>query len=365
MIDVSTVDGSNWTVRVANAVGVIGLPGVRLIVEPKIPRHHLVYLLGMGATAPRSAGSVVEYEESESFWELLAKMFVDSAERLVAHGLRRSYRHHREELSFIRGRINPTSSHLRLRRGLMRFDCEFDTYDLDMPLNRTILAAARRVVRSDSVDPEVRRRAGGVVSAFYGVSNFEEADLKVVPDRDTAAYLEVHACARFILAGRGLGFGGNGIGGETYLIPTPLAVESAIRRLVTNALATQVTVSRGRKVVSGTSLTLNPDLVVGLDAIGDVKYKVWSGVWVRSDLYQLIAFATGYSATHALHLGFSVEPSRGGFWVGGVCVSRVVWNACPDISAEAACDSFVRDLRHWWVTAAPTCYAVSDAAITD
>ena len=53
------------------------------------------------------------------------------------------------------------------------------------------------------------------------------------------------------------------------------------------ALSDVCVVKKSRLGIPGTKMTLNPDLMFGDQAVGDVKYKT-SDDWVRSDLYQAI-----------------------------------------------------------------------------
>jgi hypothetical protein len=45
--------------------------------------------------------------------------------------------------------------------------------------------------------------------------------------------------------------------------------------------------------VEASNVTLNPDLIFGGVAVGDVKYKMWERDWNRVDLYQAITFVSG------------------------------------------------------------------------
>jgi hypothetical protein len=95
-----------------------------------------------------------------------------------------------------------------------------------------------------------------------------------------------------------------------------------------------------------TQLTLNPDLVFDDGSeVGDVKYKVNQPSWRRSDLYEVVAFATGFGAARAAIVGFgpsgSAEPPS--LAVGAVAVRHFSWPSDPTVPpAEAAgvlCDA--------------------------
>ncbi len=68
-------------------------------------------------------------------------------------------------------------------------------------------------------------------------------------------------------------------------------VEAGIGQLLVERFGSARVRKLGRQL-TGSALTLNPDPILGSpDAIGDVKYMLSGGDWVRSDLYQVVAFA--------------------------------------------------------------------------
>ena len=52
MID-CTPSGTDWNVRVRDAVGLVALPDLQLVVHPKIPTEHLIYLFARAGALPR------------------------------------------------------------------------------------------------------------------------------------------------------------------------------------------------------------------------------------------------------------------------------------------------------------------------
>ena len=56
----AAISGEGWQVKAANAVGVISVEGLQIVVRPKIPMRHLLYLLVRCKLNPSSAGAIRE-----------------------------------------------------------------------------------------------------------------------------------------------------------------------------------------------------------------------------------------------------------------------------------------------------------------
>ncbi len=83
--------------------------------------------------------------------------------------------------------------------------------------------------------------------------------------------------------------------------------------------------------------------------MGDVKYSLTTGAWVRSHLYQATTFAAGYRSSHALVVGFRppsvrTTPPRP-VQVGEVHVSYLAWPADEVLRPEDAGAILVEDCR--------------------
>jgi hypothetical protein len=77
-----------------------------------------------------------------------------------------------------------------------------------------------------------------------------------------------------------------------------------------------------------------------------VKYKVFDGSWNRPDLYEAVAFATGFGIQRASLIGFGgASTAREDLTVGNVSVSRLSWSCVetPERAAQQLCSS----IRTW------------------
>jgi 5-methylcytosine-specific restriction endonuclease McrBC regulatory subunit McrC len=225
----------------------------------------------------------------------------------------------------------------------------YEDFTYNTPLNRLIRTAAHAVVASPLLPQPIRARAMRVAARVEEADDLRPGDLRVKVDRRTAHYREPVLLAITIIQSLGRTPLAGGHIGWTFLIRTPETVENALRLFLAEALPA-ASVDKTRLQLPGTSLTLNPDLVFSAPpAVGDVKYKLSPGEWVRTDLYQLVAFATGFRVSHALLVRFrgaAVSACRD-LTVGDVHVSERTWPADPLIPPATAALQFVGGVRDW------------------
>jgi hypothetical protein len=95
-------------------------------------------------------------------------------------------------------------------------------------------------------------------------------------------------------------------------------------------------------------MRMNPDLVFGdIAAVGDVKYKLLSGDWSRSDLNQIVAFAAAARTLTGIVVGFHPTetaplPSIG---VGDFRIAGRAWRADADRDPAEASLELARAIR--------------------
>jgi hypothetical protein len=346
-----------WRVRVDNAVGVVRVGNVQIVVEPKIPLSHLLYLMAEAGSLPRLDEERASLAADQSLWALVAAWFTASAESLLRRGLIRDYQETRQDLSLIRGRVQPPRTATNFYVGRVAFDCEFDEFDIDTPLNRIVLAAARAVASSVLLASDVRRRAMSIaVRMDEGVQDLAAGDLRAAFDRRTAHYAEVIPLARHVLRSRGRTLAGGEELGWSFLIPTPALVEEGIRNVLNRGLTPKYWVKKRGRQLEGSTLTFNPDLVFGPSAaVGDVKYKLTSTTWNRADLYEVIAFGVAFRAERTCLVTFNQSSGDRRFSdlrVGDIRVSHLVWDADLARSPIDSADALVASARSWLQDAA-------------
>lgn len=351
VLTVRPVGGSRWSVRVNEAVGVIAIDGVTLLVRPKIPQAHLMYLLERGGYVPRLDRAPAALNDGGDLWRILCLWFLREAEALLRRGLARDYREKHESLSVVRGRIRPVQTVVQTLRGRPSFDCTFEEFDEDTPLNRIVLAAAKAVSGSTPLERSERRRGYAVAQAMLGVGALRHGDLRTTTTRATADYAGPLALARLILSATGPDFQ---IGEErawSFLIRTPEVVEEGVRSVLNEHWRGSADSVRKASVrLPPTTLTLTPDLVFAPSGlVGDVKYRVGDGKWHRPHLYQATTFATALGSRAALVIAFATshqEPAPR-LYVGPVALSSIYWDARPGTPPAEAGLSLAEKVHSW------------------
>jgi 5-methylcytosine-specific restriction enzyme subunit McrC len=339
-----------WTVTVANAVGLIGLDGLQLLVRPKIPTSHLLYLLGKSGRFPRLGGERALAGAGDDLWPLVATWFVTATEALLRRDLVYDYEDVADELRIIRGRVEPLSVVRSVYAGTLEFRCEFDEFTPDTALNRLLKSAAREVVSSEVLDASLRRRARLIVNRMEDVSDVRPLDFWAVIDRRTGHYADAIALARHVLLGRGRVLDHGEAVAWTFLIPTPVMVEEGIRRVLADAVGARWHVEKKGISAEGARITFNPDLVFGRGfATADVKYRISDGEISRSELEQAITFAAAYRARHCGVVGFwrVGTPRQSPFAVGSIGVRAFGWQADAHVDPALAAAALVRDVEAW------------------
>ncbi|MDT0184323.1 hypothetical protein Q9S36_29425 [Microbacterium sp. ARD31] len=337
-----------WTLRVNDAIGILSVGGQTVPVLPKIPESHALELLSLAGAIPRMDTLAARAASGTSLFDLLSRWLVYSVERVLRRDLMKDYQAHHEVLAHVRGRIDIRNTTLAVTRGRARVTCEFDELDRDSALNRVLLAALRLVSGAPFAASDVRNKARRASTRFDEVSQLRPSDLRVTVSPSTAYYSDSLALAKALLRGAARKLDAGGEVAWAFLIRTPEAIEAGIRRVLQDALAPAFTVEKRGMALMPSTKTLNPDLVFNGLAIGDVKYKVQGADWDTGDLYQAVAFATGFRMKRAAILTFSKgQNAHAPLQVGDVLLSNFCWPADPSLGSQEAATRLVTDVRGW------------------
>jgi hypothetical protein len=338
-----------YRVTVAEAVGIVALPSMQLIVEPKIPPAHFRFLLERSSAFPRLGDQHAQAAQSAELWDLVARWFVDALERLLRRGLVADYEERHDELPFIRGTVRSMDTAVSYYQGRVSFACSYDQFGLNSPLNRVLRAAALTVAAAPILDSQVRRRARQSLSRLTDVDDLRPTDLWHSPERRSAHYGVACQLARHVLTATGRTIDAGDTHAWTFLIRTPELVEDAVRNILRQGLLDLVPVTKSGLQLKPSKLRLNPDLVFGAHAIGDVKYSLLDSDWRRSHLYQAIAFATGYGVRHAAVFGFSPNGSTPPeVQVGAVRLRSFAWVSSASAAPADSAAKLTADARAWF-----------------
>jgi 5-methylcytosine-specific restriction enzyme subunit McrC len=338
-------------VTVAEAVGIVALSSLQLIVEPKIPPAHFRYLLERSPAFPRLDDQQAAAAESSELWDLVATWFVAALERLLRRGLVADYEEQHEDLPYMRGTVHAVETANAYYQGRVSFSCLFDEFGLDSPVNRVLRAATATVAAAPVLKLELRRRARHALSRFMDVGELRPGDVDHAPERRSAHYAMGLQLARHVLAATGRTIASGPTPAWTFLIRTPELIEDAVRNILKCELHDVIDVKKSGLQLKPSKLTLNPDLVFGRTAVGDIKYSLLGSDWKRPHLYQAVAFATGYRVSRAGVFGFtSTGPSPPELQVGPIHLRAFTWLANEAVAPRVAEAKFVDETRTWIVT---------------
>lgn len=347
MIRCEVVSDGVYTVRVSDAIGVVGLGDRQIAVEPKISMPHLLFLICQSHYLPRTAEIPTELMPDESFFTLVASWFVSACESALRGDLTRDYHGTISDLRTARGRVDCLATTRALLVGAPRVRCSYDTFGNDTSLNRLLRHALRAVQRDPVFGVETRRRARRADSRFSGVGEYRPSDLHASTDIRTKHYRDAATLARMLLTSQGATVLDGPIPGGTFLFRTPEAVEDGVRRLLQEELAPDWHIDKkGRTLRGAKPRTLNPDLVFNQgEAIGDVKYRVSSGL-TRSDINQVTTFAAGYHAKRGLLIMFGSGTERDHVEVGKIRIDTINWDVHEPDPIQSA-RALATAVRHW------------------
>lgn len=336
-----------YQVTVSSAVGVVSVDDLVLHVEPKIPDSHFLYLASWSDYYPRLDEQDALLEGGEDLFSLMARWFVQATEDLLRRDLIKDYSGQQDFLTAKRGRIRPRSTAQAIYRGRIGFDCEFDEFSRDIPLNRIVRAAGKLVEGRSELTRPLRKRAKALTARMNQVGRLRPDDFRAKITRRTSHYRDVLPLAKQLLRSEGRLLGGGGKRAWSFLIKTPDLVEDGLRNLVRESLAGIHDVEKRGKQFPPSSVSFTPDLVIGGgDVVADVKYSLLGSDWGRSHLYQIIAFAKAFDASQGIVLGFTesgaTPPTVD---VNGIEASAIAWEADLEREAGWARDCFLSDLR--------------------
>lgn len=333
-----------------NVVGVVRLGDLQLQVVPKIPLSHFCHLMGRSEVAPRVNDSPTRVGSSRDLRELVCGWLLAEAERVVRLGLHRDYSEYEEELSEVRGSVQPVPTILANLSGRVSVHCSYSELDEDAAINRLMKASCAALASDSTIDVNQRRRARRLVLTMGPVGALRESDWRFQATRLHARYSRLLPLAKLVLASRGASMEAGNVVGTCFLVPTPGIVESGLRNILANALSPIDVRKRGLRLTEG-GITLNPDLVVdGGRIVGDVKYKYFGGDWDRASFNQIVAFATGFEAERGFIVGFrhredGLVPLPAA--IGKIRVRKFAWVASHGTDPLLSESAIAEEIRAW------------------
>ena len=350
--------GGKHQVLVSNAIGALSVDDLTLVIQPKIPMDHLVYLFDRSQYFPRIDTTKALSDTGTSFWHVIARLFMQALRPIVRDGMLQSYSPQDGELPVLRGKIKPLPTYRSLVAGNFTFHSSFEEYSVDTAANRILKAACLQVATSPSLPSDLRRQARSISHQMALVGDYRTSDLTTPDETRDNRYLPAMSLGRLIAQGSDLSLDSGSIRGSSFLIPTPAVIEEGVRNVISDGFGQSIPVTKQSKRLEPDSVTMNPDIVIARPPVitADVKYSIATPEWKRSDLYQAISFAEAFQVSTALMIGFGKDPGTCpvAIKVGTKHVSFLPWRT--DLSPEEASvtlQSSCRNLLAQSVTSVP------------
>ena len=193
IIDVRKSPNDNfWNVRVKNAVGAIRLGDKQLIIQPKITLSHFSYIASLAITGGNLRmlkNNLVNLSSGTSYFEAMANAYLDLLEDVLKFELVVEYESFEDSLTYARGKIHPVRTAKNFLKGAPRFDCKFEEFSVDNPVNRILKAAATQIARSRLCqNREIQRRSSQMAFRIDGVGQMRPSDLYAKVGRISARH---------------------------------------------------------------------------------------------------------------------------------------------------------------------------------
>ncbi len=338
-----------YRINVHNAIGVVSVAGLTLHILPKISLSHFAHLASRAYETPRSNENPVAVGSLEAFRDVLAHWCLSSIESLMKSGLVAEYQDQIENLTFVRGRVDPTLTAGNYFKGRLTASCTFDELDIDNALNRILKEALITIGRNlSSFNSDLSNRARNLERRMGKVSPISRPDFKVNLDRHSQHYSVALDLSLRIISGLGVDLDTGRITGKSFLIPTPGLIEAAILAILKRHLS-PMDIRKSRKILDKNNyFSINPDIIFAHGrATGDIKYKISGSNWVRNDVAQATMFASGYEARSAVILAFSNnrETEDLEMELGQLRLHRITWPSSNDVLPIVAEEEFVARIR--------------------
>ncbi|MFJ4520626.1 McrC family protein [Streptomyces sp. NPDC088810] len=365
LVQIRPGTATHWRLKARDRVGSVRLGSgdgtVQLVITPKVPVDRLLHLVSYAPDRVEFDPRPVAAEARPDLLPALAHAFVSAADRALHHGVLHDYRETYDTLPVVRGRIRHADQ-LRRRPGVpVPLEVLYDDHTPDIPENRLLLAATRRLLRVPGLDSAPRAALQRLTARLDGV--------RVLPagapaphwilDRRNARYAHALALADLVLRGASYELGDGRereIAVDGMLVTMWRLFEAYLARAVGEALRHRV---GGRPEPQDRNFfldvegrhVLKPDLVHYLPSphdgvlrqavVLDAKFKTRPQ---RDDLYQMTAYCVrlGLSEGHLVYASgtpglveVSVGEGRLRIWRHVVDLSRPWRDLAADIKSLA------------------------------
>lgn len=325
LVDVRPAWGGGWTITTAGRVGVaqVGRHQVRVDPKPSVGLRQLVFLLSYAAN-PGFRPEQVDGREVDGLWPVIAETFARLAEAATDRGVLHGYREVNDSGSMLRGRIRMTDQ-IRRRHGLfVPLEVTYDEFGIDIPENRILRAAIRRLLWEPSVTSRLRRRLSHVEARLSSASILHPGSSLPTwrPSKLNASYVSALHLAEVILGNSSVDPGDGHLRVAAFVVDMARVFEDFVGTALKESLKRypgSTYLQKKYPLLHGHGpdsmiVPIKPDVVHHVNGrpvlVFDAKYKaaVSNDKYPNADHYQMLAYCTGL----ALSEGWLVYADGGG-----------------------------------------------------
>lgn len=169
LVQVQPAPAGRWRLLPRGRVGAVHVGGSDIVVTPKVGIARLLFLLGYAAD-PGFQPEDVTGAPDEDLWPAMAETLCRHAERALGRGVLQGYVTEEEALPLVRGRIRMADQIARRPGMLLPVEVRYDEYSIDVPENRILRSALRRMLAVPRVPPSIRSRLGHLDGRLDGAT---------------------------------------------------------------------------------------------------------------------------------------------------------------------------------------------------
>lgn len=300
LVDASpSVQPGRWRVVTAGKVGVARVGDVEVRIRPKVPVARLLFLAGYGEHGKGWRRELVDIASDADLVPVVADVYAILLERALRRGPMQGYLARDETATVLRGRLREGDQLRRHHGRPLPLEIRHDEFTVDVPENRLLLGAARRVLRVPGVPVSSRGALSALARRLSDVTAPGRGEPRPVwrPSRLNAHLQPALRLADLIWQATSPDLGRGSAPVTAFLFD----VWSLFERFVTTALAERLVERGGGRVPPRTRRFLDeggrlgyfPDLLWTRDrqpaAVVDAKYKTGRPI---TDVYQVLAYCT-------------------------------------------------------------------------
>lgn len=314
LVSVQPGIGGGWRLFPAGRVGAVEVGNLLVEVKPKakVGLDLLLFLLGYARNQGFRPDDVAGAVDTDLF-SALAESLARQGERALARGALSGYVHVEDALRTVRGRIRVGDQMARRPGMLLPLEISYDDFTIDIPENRILRAALRRMLRLPRLSDRVKGRLVHLDSKLDGVAVLPAG--AALPhwseSRANAHYLPVLRLAEIILRN----MSAEACVGRQRVASFVVNMAAVFEDFVTTALEEALAGVPGRVVPqyecfldepegARSQVKMYVDVVHMMDgkpvAVFDAKYKASSSSgYPNADQYQMLAYCTALNVHRA------------------------------------------------------------------